>query len=54
MKKVRLDRFYIIAALLCLLAPRSDGSLRLDVKEHDLSNGLKVLILERHRVPISL
>ena len=36
----------------CLEAPSAGESLRLDVKEYTIPNGLKVLILERHRVPI--
>jgi len=38
--------------LTILFAPCAAQDLRLDVKEHMLANGLKVLILERHRAPI--
>ncbi|NQT83331.1 insulinase family protein [bacterium] len=54
MRKSFLRRSWVFAALLiaCVAAPCAGESLRLDVKEYTIANGLKVLILERHRVPI--
>ncbi len=54
MKKPLFRHLWVAAAFLigCVVLPVPAESLRLDVKEYTIRNGLKVLILERHRVPI--
>jgi len=48
----RRSRFLVTLFAVSLACECAAESLHLDVKEHALPNGLKVLILERHRVPI--
>jgi len=41
---------FISLSVILILMP---GSLRADVKEYALDNGLKVLIMEDHKVPLA-
>ncbi|OQY99079.1 MAG: hypothetical protein B6D35_10285 [Candidatus Brocadia sp. UTAMX2] len=53
MKKTALSSIFSIIAGVALFAGGSSAnSLKLDVKEHELKNGLKLLMLEKHDVPI--
>lgn len=53
MKRPFFRMMWAVAALLVAgrLSASTAESLRLEVNEHTMANGLKVLILERHRVP---
>lgn len=54
MRRPSFRHLWVVAVLLigCVLPACTGESFRLDVKEYSLPNGLKVLVLERHRVPI--
>ncbi len=45
-------RTLVAIVLVCVLGSCAAQNLQLDVKEHIFPNGLKLLILERHRAPI--
>lgn len=54
MNRIRPYRFIaaIIVASLFYTAQLQAQSLKLDVKEHVLENGLKILMIEKHKVPV--
>ncbi len=54
MKRIRPYSFIVtfIVTVLFYVAQLQAQSLKLDVKEHVLKNGLKILMVEKHTVPI--
>lgn len=51
-KKTLSSIFLVITSIALFTGGSSANSLKLDVKEHVLKNGLKLLMLEKHDVPI--
>ncbi len=45
-------RFLLISTILFFCAAAYGQNLKLDVREHTLDNGIKILMLEKHEVPI--
>ena len=52
MMKFTKVRFLLIPIIICFCATAYAQKLQLDIEEHILDNGLKILMLEKHDVPI--
>jgi len=51
MKQLRM-KIFIISVILFFCVNTFGQKLKLDVREHTLDNGIKLLMLEKHDVPI--